>query len=322
MLEQLFRKRGTGEGGPGKKRIRNDDASSESYLGPWGGYEEDASEADKLSKETAAAEAAAQKQRASDPKLSEVPAPEPSADGTSRSSVVFSESLDRQHWKGRSWLTAPHGSDKLPRSKVCNLPKKLVHTWKGHTNGVQTVKLFPKSGHLLLSASLDSTVKIWNYSGARECMATYTGHSQGVRDIQFSNDGAKFFSAAFDTMIHYWDTETGKIIASFSKNELPFSVAVHPVDQQVCVVGMKNRRAVQYDFNSGKVVQEYNEHLGAISSVTFCESGRKLITTSDDRKIFIWNYGIPVVDRYISDPNMHAVPAVTLDPSGNFFAGQ
>jgi pre-mRNA-processing factor 17 len=39
-------------------------------------------------------------------------------------------------------------------------------------------------------------------------------------------------------------------------------------------------------------------------------------------QILVWEYDIPVPIKYISEPHMHAVPAVTLHPSGEYFAGQ
>lgn len=36
----------------------------------------------------------------------------------------------------------------------------------------------------------------------------------------------------------------------------------------------------------------------------------------------IWEYNIPVPIKYISEPDMHSMPATTLHPSGGFFVGQ
>ncbi len=75
----------------------------------------------------------------------------------------------------------------------------------------------------------------------------------------------------------------------------------------------------QFDISSGQIVQEYDQHLGAVNSITFIDENRKFVTTSDDKSIRAWEYDIPVVVKYIADPSMHSMPAATLAPNSKFF---
>lgn len=68
--------------------------------------------------------------------------------------------------------------------------------------------------------------------------------------------------------------------------------------------------------------QEYDYHLGAVNTITFVDEGRRFVTTSDDKSIRVWEYGIPVQIKYIADPAMHSIPAVTLSPNGQWLIGQ
>jgi len=118
--------------------------------------------------------------------------------------------------------------------------------------------------------------------------------------------------------------ETGQVITTFSNKKTPYCIAVHPDPRQEHMVigGYSNKKAVEWDTREGKIVQEYDEHLGAVNSVTFMDDGKRIVTTSDDKKIFVWEYGIPVVSKHIAQPSMHSVPAVTVHPSNKFWAGQ
>ena len=75
---------------------------------------------------------------------------------------------------GRSYLHVPQDLDVDLRSEEppakCYVPKKLVHTWTGHTRGIAAIRLFPRSGHLLLSAGMDSKIKVRVFQCVVLCM--------------------------------------------------------------------------------------------------------------------------------------------------------
>nr|GEU58440.1 pre-mRNA-processing factor 17 isoform X1 [Tanacetum cinerariifolium] len=229
---------------------------------------------------------------------------------------------EERDYQGRSWIAPP--KDAKANNDHCYIPKRLVHTWSGHTKGVSAIRFFPKHGHLLLSAGMDSKVKIWDVFNSGKCMRTYMGHGKAVRDISFCNDGSKFLTAGYDKNIKYWDTETGQVISTFSTGKVPYVVKLNPDDdkQNILLAGMSDKKIVQWDINTGQITQEYDQHLGAVNTITFVDSNRRFVTSSDDKSLRVWEFGIPVVIKYISEPHMHSMPAISLHPNGNWLAAQ
>ena len=131
-----------------------------------------------------------------------------------------------KNYKGRSYILPPENMQIKPHK--CYIPKKLIKAYAGHTKAVSVVRFYPRYGHFLLSGSYDNTVKLWDVNSHRRCVRTYKGHTEAVRDICFANDGLHFLSAGFDTLTHYWDTETGKVIHSFPNDKIPFVVRFNP----------------------------------------------------------------------------------------------
>jgi pre-mRNA-processing factor 17 len=61
--------------------------------------------------------------------------------------------------------------------------------------------------------------------------------------------------------------------------------------------------------------------MGPINTLTFLDYGKRFVSTSDDKKIYVWEFGIPVVAKHISEPDMNSIPAATMHPSGSHWAG-
>ena len=45
------------------------------------------------------------------------------------------------------------------------------------------------------------------------------------------------------------------------------------------------------------MVQEYNHHLSAVNTVTFYDNATRFASTSDDKKMLLWEWDIPVRSR-------------------------
>lgn len=70
-------------------------------------------------------------------------------------------------YQGRTYMhpplaVAPHITSEAGHQETF-IPKACVHTFTGHTQGVSVIRLFPQTGHLLLSGSMDTKIKVNTY---------------------------------------------------------------------------------------------------------------------------------------------------------------
>jgi pre-mRNA-processing factor 17 len=186
-------------------------------------------------------------------------------------------------YQGRTWIECP--SDLKRQSELASvqsyIPKNCVHTWTGHTAGVHAIRWFPKTGHLLLSASMDNKVKIWDVYNNRKCMRTYNGHTKPVRDVTFSQDGRQFVSAGYDRVVRYWDTETGACLNAWKAKGIPYQCKIHPGDDNI-LAACSDKNIVQWDprqSTDDSLVQEYIQHLGSVNTINFYDDYRRVVST-------------------------------------------
>jgi len=151
------------------------------------------------------------------------------------------------------------------------IPKKLVHTYKYHTKSITQIRFLPDTGHLLLSASADSKMALWDVYHQRELLRTFSGHTKSVNDIDFHPSGTQFLSASYDRFMKLWDTETGKCLNKFTTGKTPHVVRINPSKPHEFLAGMSDKKIIQYDTRSGEMVQEYDHHLGPVNTITFCD---------------------------------------------------
>jgi platelet-activating factor acetylhydrolase IB subunit alpha len=88
---------------------------------------------------------------------------------------------------------------------------KNIRTLPGHDHSISAVRFIPSgaagapsSGNLLVSASRDHTLRIWDVSTGY-CVKTLRGHSDWVRAVCPSLDGRFLFSAGQDKTARLWD---------------------------------------------------------------------------------------------------------------------
>merc|ERR1711991_632124 len=86
-----------------------------------------------------------------------------------KESTVF-EYIEERDYQGRTYMHCAHEHRQKEENHRCFIPTKKVHCWSGHKSDMKAKQrrmkeLYEQSGHLLLSGSLDKTIKVWDVNG-------------------------------------------------------------------------------------------------------------------------------------------------------------
>ena len=299
------------------------------YLGPWAKYKEDEQYEDEeaLAKE----ELASDEEYIEESLVPETAAPMNKAGTDYQDDLSNMETTDfngstQYDYQGRTYMHAPRDMNidlyKEGGAEKNYIPKNLIHTWKHGSKPINAIRFFPSTNHLLLSASADAKIKLFDVYRDRELLRTYNGHTKSVSDICFDPDGTHFLSASFDRAMKLWDTETGTCTSRFKHTAIPHVIKCNPSHPYEFLAGFSDKKILQYDTRSGQMSQEYDHHLGPINTITFCDENRRFITTSDDKSLRAWELNINVPIKFIAEPYMYPLVSAAPHPSGKSVAFQ
>jgi pre-mRNA-processing factor 17 len=192
---------------------------------------------------------------------------------------------------------------------------------KGHTDAIQSLHFSPDLS-LIVSASLDKSVKVWGVDKTRRhCLGQYWGHTKGAKEAVFTAGAAQVLTAGYDHKANVWNTETGQLVQSIEVPALPQCLAHYPGSESF-MVGCENSKIYQYDLRSGEMNLIYERHLSAVNSITFIDQGRRFVSSSSDKTLRYWESGTPVEIKILQEDWMFSCPKAAFCPANGFIAYQ
>ena len=163
--------------------------------------------------------------------------------------------------------------------KTCTLRDALT----GHGNHVNELCVHPVDPHLIVSASRDESLRMWNIK-TKVCVAIFAG-DQGHRDQVLSVDihmsGQSMASASMDNCIKIWALDSPAIVKGIQKSYNP--------PPETASVPYKTRFAHFPTFSTRKVHTDYVDCTRWV--------GNLLISKSTDNKLILWRPSLGGEDK-------------------------
>ena len=164
---------------------------------------------------------------------------------------------------------------------------------KGHTFRVNAATFSP-DGTRIVSASFDSTVRVWDVESRLEItFEKPLKHNSRVYSAAFSPDGTRIVSASQDGTVKLWDTKNGSEIVfeePLMHNSPVYSAAFSPDGTRI-VSGSKDGTVKIWDVKSGLEVklEKPIKLKSTVNSVAFSPDGTRIVSGSKDGTVKIWD---------------------------------
>lgn len=219
---------------------------------------------------------------------------------------------------------------------------KNIRTLPGHDHSVSAIRFIPSgaagsptSGNLLVSASRDITLRIWDVTTGY-CVKTIKGHSDWVRDVIPSFDGRWLLSGGSDQTARLWDAASGEQKGLFLGHDHVIEcVAIAPPasydflsslaglkkppppgsSAEFVATGSRDKTIKLWDAR-GTLIKTLVGHDNWVRGLIFHPGGKYLLSCGDDKTIRCWDLGQEgKCVKTVEDAHNHFVNAMRWAPS-------
>ncbi|CAH1799827.1 unnamed protein product [Owenia fusiformis] len=204
--------------------------------------------------------------------------------------LVSQAAVDRLYTAGRDSIV------RIWNTRNANDP--YIQSMEHHTDWVNDVVLCC-GGRTLISASSDTTVKVWNaHKGF--CMSTLRTHKDYVKALAYAKDREQVASAGLDRAIFLWDVNT--LTALTASNNTVTTSSLNGNKDSIYSLGMNQPGTVIVSGSTEKVLRVWDPrtcqklmklkgHSDNVKALVLNREGTQCISGSSDGTIRFWSLG-------------------------------
>lgn len=146
-----------------------------------------------------------------------------------------------------------------------------------------------REGTRLLSASDDSTVKLWNAQTGVE-LGEFKLHENWVWGADFSPDGKYAVSASRDLSAIIWKTSNAKFVRKLTGHRSSVYDAAWAPSGKAIATSSSDNTIIIWDPETGDAMRTLTGHGDDVTAIDFSPDGELLASASRDGNVRLWNW--------------------------------
>ncbi|MHB1221036.1 MAG: WD40 repeat domain-containing protein [Gammaproteobacteria bacterium] len=184
-----------------------------------------------------------------------------------------------------------------------------------HTSPISGIASF--SDQYIATAGYDNRVVLWN---AKTHLPITVGHHDHLANqCEFSQCGKYLVTSSSDHTARLWSVPQMKLICVLSDHDDDVECsAIHPYQPIIATASRDNMVRI-FDFQ-GKLIRTFRGHTADVISTQWTNDGKKLITSSDDGTIRVWDIEYEKEIDQLNDSGIQT-DALAISNEGIVYAG-
>jgi len=179
---------------------------------------------------------------------------------------------------------APTREKRSPNEWIPRPPEKFELS--GHRAPVTRVVFHPIFS-LMISASEDATVKVWDFETG-DFERTLKGHTDSVQDICLDREGKLLASCSADMSIKLWDFNSYECLKTMHGHDHNVSSVTFLPSSDYILTSSRDKTIKMWEVATGFCVRTYTGHREWVRMVRVSLDGSLLASCSNDQTIRVW----------------------------------